>query len=68
MADTNVKVQAIGKSEAEVAYQLFLDITRVEKKNLYAGGDSAGTAADRDYILKTFSQCMAAVKNPFNYL
>jgi hypothetical protein len=51
-----------GSSAEEVAYRLFLHIAEVEGINLGHGDDSARKKADRDWILKTYSQCIWAVR------
>lgn len=61
MAD-KLDVEVTGKSQAEIAYKLMEDVMRVENRNLYHNG--TGEVADRDYILKTFSECMYSVVNP----
>jgi len=66
MAD-KLDVQVTGKSEAEIAYQLFQTIAAAERTSLYPADDGR-KVADRDYIIKTFSACMLAVKQPGYYL
>lgn len=61
MAD-KLDVQVTGKSNSEVAYQLMLDVMRVERRDLHHNG--SGNPADRDYILQTFSDCMHSIVNP----
>lgn len=61
MAD-KVDVQVTGKSNAEIAYLLMQDVMRVEKRDLHHNG--SGEPADREYILKVFSDCMYAIMNP----
>lgn len=49
----------IGENSPEqVAYKLFRDICSVENKDLYSHGDNA---ADREYILRTYRQCISNV-------
>lgn len=67
MAD-KLDVQVTGKSEAEIALALFQIVAGVERKLLYASDDGRRDAADREYILETFSACMMAVKQPSYHL
>lgn len=52
-------------SAEHVAYQLMLDIARVEQKLLYHSPDPQGHAvADRRWILDTYAECLAVVRGP----
>jgi hypothetical protein len=65
MADT---VHIGENSPQQVAYRLLHDIANVEKKTLHSNPGQGYTAADRKWILKTYSECLAAVENPLNLL
>lgn len=60
MAESNV-VHIGENSPEEVAYKLFTHISNVEKRALYPNSDKP---ADREWILKTYAQCIYTVRNP----
>lgn len=62
----SLDVQVTGKSEAEIAYQLFLHVVKVENVSLFPN-DNGKKVADRDYITKAFAECMIAVTQPTYY-
>jgi len=51
-----------GSSAEQVAYQLFLHVADVEGISLGRDEDSGRKKADRDWILKAYSQCIWAVR------
>lgn len=60
MADA--PVVHIGENSPEkVAYKLFDVIMNVENRAGYGGGDNA---VDREWVLRTYAQCLRAVKSP----
>lgn len=48
-------------SPEEVAFKLFDIIANVEKRELYGHGKNP---VDREYVLRTYAQCVQAVKIP----
>lgn len=52
----------IGENSPErIAYRLLEDVARVEGRSLFALTGQDPDAADRDYILDTYSECLRAV-------
>lgn len=49
-------------SPEHVAFRLMLEIAKVEKKALTGHPGLRGTAADRQWVLDTFSECLEAVR------
>lgn len=49
-----------GKSAAEVAYSLLIQVAEAEGKRFVSGGWTEG--ADRKYILDTYAECLKATR------
>ena len=63
MADETVV--HIGENSPEhIAYRLLEDVARVEGRSFYARIGQDAEAADRDYILDTYAECLRAVGQP----
>ncbi|WP_332304708.1 hypothetical protein [Rhizobium sp. GR12] len=59
----------IGENSAEqIAYKLFHHIADCEKKSLVGHNNNGYSAADREWILKTYAEAMNAVTNPGYHL
>ena len=67
MAETT-EVKLSGVSSEDAALRLLHMVMAVEKKSTSGHPSDGFTTADRDYLLKTFSACMMAVKQPSYYL
>lgn len=62
MADA--PVVHIGENSPEyIAYKLFLNIAQVEKRTLNPA-IGAANSADREFILRTYAQCLRTVYAP----
>lgn len=61
MAATEKTVMTVTSAE-EVAYDLFKHIINVEKRSLHAEPGNGYTRADREYILKTYGECISTVR------
>ena len=49
-----------------IALNLFYTISHIEKKALHSGDMPAGwTRADRRWVLRTYGQCIRAVRQPY---
>jgi hypothetical protein len=58
----NAPVVHIGENSPEqVAYKLLKDVANAEGRPFTKEGGSGKTAADRAYILDTYTQCLEAV-------
>lgn len=57
MADTNVE-----NTPEHVAYTLMRDIALVEGKHILQLGSTSADIADRQWLLSTYSECLAVVK------
>ncbi|MEQ3629250.1 MAG: hypothetical protein ABNH49_11375 [Hyphomonas sp.] len=55
----NVTLKIAENSAEQVAYKLMVDISNVEDRELYSHGKNP---ADREWILRTYAQCLTAVK------
>jgi len=64
MADQPITQHVHDNTPEQIAYNLFLHIARLEEKSLNQPNPATGTAADRDYVLSTYAQCLQAVKHP----
>jgi hypothetical protein len=58
MADNTV-VHIGENSPEQVAYRLFTHISQIENRALYASGDNP---ADREWVLRTYQQCIRTVR------
>jgi hypothetical protein len=57
----------IGENSPEhVAYQLFREIARSEKKHIINAPASHTTEVNAKWILDTYAECLRAVKDPFS--
>jgi hypothetical protein len=63
MSDNKV-VQMGENSPEEVAYKLMRDIARAERIYL-VGSMGADVNSSREWILRTYCQCLQAVKTPY---
>ena len=50
-----------------IAYQLFLHVAAVEKKDLQPPASQGKTDADRAWILQTYGECLKCVRGPQTY-
>jgi hypothetical protein len=64
MADTPI-VNVVENSPEHVAFLLFREIAKSEKKNIINPPQAATEAADRKWILDTYAECLRAVKDPY---
>lgn len=61
MADAAPVVHIGENSPEKVAFKLMEMMMNVENRSAYGGGDNA---IDREWILRTYAQCIRAVKAP----
>jgi len=66
MADTAPVVHIGENSPEEVAFRLYRIVGKCEGKLMSSGFAESGT--DRQYILDTYSECLQAVKTPWDRL
>lgn len=60
MTDTPVQVES--NSAEKVALDLLHVIAHVERKALHSGAAEGWTSADRAWILRTYGECIQAVR------
>ena len=64
MADQSPAVTFINHSPEKVALDLLQMIALIEKRSLHSGPPAGWTAADRQWLLDTYAECIQSVREP----